>query len=181
MLPPMLRPICDTEPMDDGSIDRLRAARAGLEATRAAVEARAPWPLATTIDDSEEAHWGPPEVLAHVAEMVPYWQGEMERVLAGSPDPVPFGRIASDPIRIGILGRDRSLPPRELYERTIAALDRLERRLSSLTAAELARRGLHPTRGEMTVGAMPERFVIGHLADHVVQLEALLADRTTDA
>ena len=87
MLPPMLRPICDTEPMDDGSMDRLRAARAGLEATRSAVEARAPWPLATTIDDSEEAHWGPPEVLAHVAEMVPYWQGEMERVLAGSPEP----------------------------------------------------------------------------------------------
>ena len=177
----MLRPICDTEPMDDGSMDRLRAARAGLEATRAGVEARAPWPLAATIDDSAEAQWGPPEVLAHVAEMVPYWQGEMERVLAGSLEPVPFGRIASDPIRIGILGRDRSLPPRELYDRTIAALDRLERRLSSLTPADLTRRGLHPTRGEMTVGAMPERFVIGHLADHVVQIETLLADRSTDA
>jgi hypothetical protein len=177
----MLRPICDTEPMDDEAMDRLRAARAGLAATRAAVEALAPWPLATTIDDSAEAQWGPPEVLAHVAEMIPYWHGEMERVLAGSPEPVPFGRISSDPIRIGVLARDRSLPPGELYERTIAALDRLERRLTTLTATELGRRGLHPTRGEMTVGAMPERFVIGHLADHVVQLETLLADRPTDA
>jgi hypothetical protein len=150
--------------MDDASMDRLRAVRAGFAATRAEVEAGAPWPLAETIDDSAEAQWGPPEVLAHVAEMVPYWQGEIERILAGTPEPVPFGRIAADPVRIGILARDRSLPPGELYDRTFLALDRLERRLRTLTPAEL------------TVGAMPERFVIGHLEGHVVQLQGILGD-----
>ncbi len=98
-------------------LDRLDAARAGLAATRPAVEAGAPWPLAETFDDSDEARWGPREVLAHLAEMVPYWLGEIERVLAGDPEPVPFGRIATDPVRIAIVERDRSLPPRELYDR----------------------------------------------------------------
>ena len=37
------------------------------------------------------------ELLAHVAEMLPYWLGEVERILAGPPEPVPFGRVGSDP------------------------------------------------------------------------------------
>jgi len=160
---------------DDTLLARLDVAAAALEATRAAVEAGSPWPLAATFDHSDEAHWGPLEVLAHLAEMVPYWLGEIERVLAGNPDPVPFGRIATDTVRLSVLERDRSLPPRELYDRTTGDLQRLGRRLATLTPAELARRGLHPRAGEMTVAAMPDRFIIGHLAEHVVQIEALLA------
>jgi hypothetical protein len=156
-------------------LDRLDAARAGLAATRPAVETRAPWPLAETFDDSDEARWGPGEVLAHLAEMAPYWLGEIERVLAGHPEPEPFGRIASDPVRIALVERDRSLPPRELYDRIEENLRRFDRRWRTLTPAELARRGLHPTRGEFTVEAMPERFIVGHLEDHVQQLERLLA------
>ncbi len=162
-------------------LERLRAARAGLEATRARVEAGVPWPLAETFDDSDEARWGPPEVLAHVAEMVPYWLGEIERVLAGDPEPVPFGRISTNPVRLAIIERDRSLPPRELYDRILADLARFERRLGTLTAADLARRGLHPRIGQMTVGALPDRFVIGHLADHDTQLETILVEARPDA
>ena len=165
--------------MDDSLLDRLRAASAGLLATRPAVEAGAPWPLAATIDNSDEAHWGPPEVLAHLAEMATYWTGEIERVLAGAPEPVPFGRMATDPVRLAVLERDRSLPPRELYDRTTSALERLERRLAELTPADLARRGLHPRLGEMTVAQIPERFVATHLAEHVAQLEALLGGPST--
>ena len=39
-----------------------------------------------------------------------------------TPEPVPFGRIATDAVRIGLVGRDRSLPPRELYDRIDDAL-----------------------------------------------------------
>jgi len=162
--------------MDDTLLDRLAAARAGLAATRPAVEAGAPWPMAAVYDDSDEAVWGPGEVLAHLAEMAGYWPGEIERVLAGEPEPVPFGRIATDPVRIGLVGRDRSLPPRVLYDRIDDALARFDRRWRTLTPADLARRGLHPTRGELTVAAMPDRFIVGHLADHVVQIESILAD-----
>jgi DinB superfamily len=165
--------------MDDALLHGLHAATAGLVATRPAVEAGAPWPLATTIDTSDEARWGPPEVLAHVAEMASYWLGEMERVLAGAPEPVPFGRVATDPIRIAVLERDRSLPPRELYDRTMSSLERMEKRLQELTSEQLARRGLHPRLGEMTVAQMAERFVVSHLAEHDVQLESLLGGSST--
>jgi hypothetical protein len=164
--------------MDDDLLERLRAATAGLQATRAPVEDGAPWPLAATFDHSDEALWGPAEVLAHLSEMAPFWLGEIERVLAGSPEPVPFGRIATDTLRIGILERDRSLPVRELYDRTFSGLERFEQRWMTLTAADLGRRGLHLRLGEMTVGAMPDRFIIGHLAEHVVQIQAILDGST---
>lgn len=165
--------------MADELLDRLRAATAGLDATRPAVEAAAPWPLAAAFDHSDEAQWGPPEVLAHLGEMSSYWLGELERVLAGDPEPVPFGRLATDPVRLAVLERDRSLPPRELYDRTTSALERLERRLAGLTPAQLARRGLHPMRGELTAAQLIERFVVDHLAEHVRQLEALLGGPST--
>jgi hypothetical protein len=164
--------------MDD-LLDRLQAARDGLAATRPAVEAGAPWPMAQVYDDSGEARWGPGEVLAHLAEMAQYWQGEIERVLDGAPDPVPFGRIATDPVRIGLVGRDRSLPPRVLYDRIEDALRRFDQRWRTLTSADLARRGLHPSRGELTVAEMPDRFIVGHLADHVAQIERILAGSDT--
>jgi hypothetical protein len=164
--------------MDD-LLDRLQAARDGLAAIRPAVEAGAPWPMAAVYDDSDEARWGPGEVLAHLAEMAQYWQGEIERVLDGTPDPVPFGRIATDPVRIGLVGRDRSLPPRVLYDRIDDALARFDERWRTLTPTDLARRGLHPSRGELTVAEMPDRFIVGHLADHVAQIERILAGSDT--
>jgi hypothetical protein len=165
--------------MDDTLLDRLHAAVTGLEATRPAVEAGAPWPLAAVFDTSDEARWGPPEVLAHLAEMGPYWLGEMERIMAGDRDPTPFGRVSTDPLRLGILERDRSLPPRELYDRTLTSMDRLERRWRTLTGEDLARRGLHPRLGEMAIPDIADRFIVGHLADHVVQLEDLLREPST--
>ena len=77
----MLRPACDTGRWTTRLLDRL-AGRPGTgsRATRPAVEAGAPWPLAAVYDDSDEARWGPREVLAHVAEMLPYWLGEIERI-----------------------------------------------------------------------------------------------------
>jgi hypothetical protein len=84
--------------------------------------------------------------------------------------------VATDPVRLAVLERDRSLPPRELYDRTISALERLGRRVDGLTAAELARRGLHPRVGEMTVAQIAGRFVADHVAEHLDQLETLLGE-----
>jgi DinB superfamily len=165
--------------MNDELLARIATARLGLASTRQSVEAGTPWPLAVVFDHSDEAHWGPPEVLAHIAEMVPFWLGEMERILAGSPEPVPFGRVATDTVRTAVLGRDRTLPPRALYDRILNDLGLLERRVADLTADDLARRGLHPRLGEMAVGELPDRFIASHLAEHVIQIETLLADRRT--
>ena len=95
---------------------------------------------------------------------------------------MPFGRIATDEVRIGVVGRDRSLPPRELYDRIDDALTRFDRRWRGADRADLARRGLHPTRGELTVAQMPDPFIVGHLEPTTsVQLEPILAGPTPPA
>jgi len=139
-------------------IARLENSAANLLGLRGEVEARAPWPLADAWGVEPEASWGPPELLAHAEEYLRYWMGEIERVLAGDGTaPVPFGRVATDTIRLGVIGRDRSLP------------------LDELSEDEAAAKGLHPTRGEMTVREMLEPFLVGHTEGHVTQLREILA------
>jgi hypothetical protein len=166
----------------DDLLLREHAAAARLAATRPAIAERAPWSLAERFDDAPEAEWGPPEVLAHVAEMIPFWQGEIERIIAGAtvawgggvPELVPFGRVVTDGVRLAILERDRSLPPIELYDRIAASLERFDRRWAALTPRERSLRGLHPRLGEMTIEAIADRFIVTHLADHAVQLDNIL-------
>jgi hypothetical protein len=160
----------------DEQADRLETAAAATLALRPAVEAGAPWPLAEMYGPEPEASWGPPELLAHLEEYLPYWLGEIERVLAGDPGgPVPFGRVATDEIRLGVIGRDRTLPLRELFARIEASAPRVARRLRELSEDEAGRLGLHPTRGELTVRDMLEPFLVGHTEGHVTQLREILA------
>ncbi len=161
----------------DRAVARLRAASAAFDAELPAVEAGRPWPLHDADHDSgPESAWGPTEVLAHVAEMLQFWLGEIERVVDGGPGPVPFGRMADDPIRILTLARDRTLPPRELVDRIESTVERYAHRLPELTDADAARRGLHPRRGEMTLAEALEQFAVVHAEEHVVQLRAALAE-----
>jgi hypothetical protein len=155
-------------------IPRLRAASARLAGLRPAVDARAPWPLSDNFGTEPEASWGPPETLAHVAEMLPFWLGEIERLVDGTGEPVPFGRVATDQLRLLVLERDRSLPPRELLDRIAADTQRVARRLESLTPRDTSRRGFHPRRGEMTVEELAERFIVSHLEEHAAQLAAVV-------
>src|SRR3712207_3012295 len=141
---------CDTERVaghDDlpGLASRIRAAAAALRQLAPAVERGRPWPLSDDFSHAPEAHWGPPETLAHVAEMIPYWTGEIERVLDAPAEdgPVPFGRTGDDLQRLGVLERDRTLPPRELFARIEAGAERLARRLETLDEADAGRVGVH--------------------------------------
>lgn len=161
--------------------DRLTRASAAFEAFRPAVEAGDPWPLSPAYGTEPESDWGPKEVLAHAAEMLGFWPAEIDKILAGGPEPVPFGRVSTDPGRIESIGRDRELPTAELFERVAAESSRLVTRIGSLSASDAARLGLHPRLGDMTVGQIVERFLVGHLEDHVEQLRGILATSQTSA
>ena len=156
--------------------DRLEAAAGAILEMRGQVEAGGPWPLAELFGPEPEASWGPPELLAHVEEYLPYWLGEIERILDGEPGtPVAFGRTPSDPVRLGVIGRDRTLPPRELFARIEADAPRVARRLRELDEGDAGRTGLHPVRGEMAIRDMLEPFLVGHTEGHVTQLREILA------
>jgi hypothetical protein len=154
---------------------RLEAAAGAILDFQARVQARAPWPPAELYGTEAEASWGPPELLAHVEEMLPFWLGEAERILDGPAGaPVPFGRVASDAVRIGVIGRDRTIPVRELFDRLEADAARVARRMRALSDADAAKVGLHPTQSEITVSQLFERFVTSHLEGHVDQLREIL-------
>jgi hypothetical protein len=159
-------------------VPRLEAASRRLAALRPAVEAGAPWPLSDNFGTEPEASWGPPETLAHVAEMLPFWLGEIERVVDGSGEAVPFGRIPTDQLRLLVLERDRSLPPRELFDRIAAGTDRVARRLKTLTPRDTSRLGVHPRRGQMTIREIADTFIVSHLEEHAEQLAEVVAARS---
>ena len=84
-----------TTPDITTELDRLATVRQAYADLAPRVSAGDPWPLATAFGTEPEASWGPREVLAHVVEMLPYWLGELERVVDGDgTTPVPFGRMA---------------------------------------------------------------------------------------
>lgn len=139
-----------------------------------------PWAMAEVVGPGPESSWGPREVLAHVAEMLPFWLGEIERILdagvaAGGAEPPGFGRLEDDPLRVQVIGRDRAFPSRELLGRIEAESRRVARRFRELTDVEAGNVGRHPTRGDLTVGAIAEVLMVRHLEGHVTQLQEALA------
>jgi hypothetical protein len=155
---------------------RLAALRRAYRGLEPRVIGGEPWPLATAFGVEPEASWGPREVLAHVAEMLPFWLGELDRLVLGPPaGPVPFGRNQDDPMRIGLIERERTLPLPVLFDRVDTGLHDWELRLATLSAADLARIGRHTRLGDLAVAEIPERFCLGHAEEHVAQIETILA------
>ena len=165
-----------TQPDPRSELDRLADTRGAYAALASRVAAGEPWPLAAAFGTEPEASWGPREVLAHVAEMLPFWLGELERVADGDGNAaVPFGRVADDASRIALIARDRSLPLRVLFARIDDGLRAWLDRLPTLTGEDRTRVGVHPRLGEMPVEQIAHRFVLGHGEEHVGQLEGILA------
>jgi hypothetical protein len=155
--------------------ERLRAAADELRMLEPAVLEAAPWPPAERFDHSGEASWGPAEILAHVDEMVPYWLGEIVRILDAPPgETAAFGRVATDDVRTAIIARDRTLPLRELFGRAARDAAWAAERLAALSDDELGRTGEHPVRGRVSVAEAADRFLAAHLEEHVRQLRDAL-------
>ena len=136
-----------------------------------------PWPPADVVGPGPESSWGPREVLAHVAEMLPFWMGEIELILdaGGGGEPPAFGRLEADELRVAIITRDRAFPARELLGRVEAEGRRVARRLRALGEDDAEAVGRHTTRGDLSVRDIAERLIVGHLEGHVTQLRETLA------
>jgi len=151
---------------------RLAGARDRLVELRPSVAEGEPWPLAERFGTEPEASWGPREVLAHVAEMLPYWLGELERVVAS--DGAAFGRTGTDPLRLGTIERDRTLPLSALYGRIDIAVEAWLQRLADLDSQAFTRTGSHPRLGAVPASTIVDRFVVGHLEEHAEQIREIV-------
>jgi hypothetical protein len=124
----------------------------------------------TDPDPDTGERWDRGQVLAHVAEMLPYWAEQVELVVAG--DQVPIGRSRSDPRRVGAIERDRGEDPSRLLDRVDDGVGVVLALLERLDDDALARSGRHELLGEMTAAAIVDRFLVDHLEEHAGQLEA---------
>jgi hypothetical protein len=146
------------------------------EAERRLVEhADAPLPSGLTDPDQDtDERWEAGQVWAHLAEFPGYWLGQAQRVVAlPTNEPVPFGRVKTDAGRIEAIERDRHTDPEALLERVRTCLAEVTDAVRSFPPEAWSRRGAHPTRGDMTVGQIIERFIVEHLEEHADQLDSL--------
>jgi hypothetical protein len=148
-----------------GREERLLAAAGRIRASAVVL----PDDALTDPDPDSGERWDRGQVLAHVAEMLPYWAQQAELIASGRQG--EFGRVKGDPDRIGAIERDRAEDPQRLLSRVdegvavvLAVLDRLDDRA-------LAATGRHQTLGEMTVAEIIDRFAVAHLEEHADQLD----------
>ena len=157
------------------AVDALLARLADAE-RRLAEHAAAPVPEGLTDPDPvAEERWEAGQVWAHLAEFPGYWLGEAERII-GQPtfQPVPFGRVKTDAARVEAIERDRHTDPAALLERVRASVAAVADAVRSWDADTWQLRGAHPTRGEMSVQALVEEFIVKHLEEHADQLDSLV-------
>ncbi|MDQ4034547.1 MAG: hypothetical protein M3153_01330 [Chloroflexota bacterium] len=158
------------------SVDALLARLADVE-RRLAEHADSPLPSGLTHPDpGAEERWEAGQVWAHLAEFPGYWLRQGQRVVAlPTSEPVPFGRVKTDANRLEAIERDRHADPSGLLQRVRASLAEVGDAARTLPAEAWTRKGMHPTRGEMTVEAIFERFIVEHLEEHADQLDLLRA------
>jgi uncharacterized damage-inducible protein DinB len=116
-----------------------------------------------------ENEWTIIQNLAHVVEFMPYWAGEIEKVIA---EPgCEFGRTPEDTGRLqGISEHER-----DSLSRIKAALPgsyaRLDEVLGRLKDNDLELTGKHVRYGEKPLYWLIEEFVTNHLSGHVEQIK----------
>ncbi len=117
--------------------------------------------------------WTLMEDLAHVAEMLGYWSGEIGR-FQRQPG-APFGRVASNPERLHYIGSHAHDSP----EQMVGLLDQGQAAalalLQGLQPADLEITGQHVKFGEQTVRQAIQEWLIAHLDEHVKQLKEIAA------
>jgi DinB superfamily len=149
-------------------VDRAERLLAAAGRIRASAQVMADDALTDPDPDSGE-RWDRGQVLAHVAEMLPYWARQAELVASG--DQAAFGRVKSDRERIAAIERDRRERPERLLDRLDEGVGVVLALLDRLDDQALARTGRHQTLGEMPVAAILDRFLVDHLEEHADQLD----------
>lgn len=155
-----------------------------LDAVEERLERRAANPLPSGLtrpDEDTGERWEAAQVWGHMAEFVGYWHEQFDAVIGRyAGEPVPFGRTKRDPGRLAAIEVGRREPIVALVARARESLAAYRRRLAEMTAPEWNAVGDHETLGPMDMESMVERFVVGHLEEHLDQLDGLIGESGPD-
>jgi hypothetical protein len=151
------------------STDRSTRLRAAADRIRSTVPT-VPNQALTSADPETGERWDRGQVLAHVAEILPYWTRQAELVIEQGGGGAPFGRVKSDPDRIAAIERSRGEDTAALLAHMDQGLQGVFALLARLDDQALAQTGTHERLGEMTVAGIIDRFIVEHLEEHADQL-----------
>ncbi len=129
----------------------------------------------TTADPKTGERWDTGQIWAHLAEFVPYWIEQARMVLGGDgSEPVPFGRVKSDPARVAAIAERRQEPVSVLAAKTAADIRQLSTFLLEIDRQRgWDKPGVHATLGVMSIERIVQEFLVGHLEEHLEQLTTL--------
>lgn len=128
----------------------------------------------TEPDPKTGERWDAGQIWAHTAEFPGYWLEQLAIVVDGwQGEPVPFGRVKSDPDRIAAIELGRYTDLAALHAKVQAGIAAVLDRLAALPAPAWQAQGVHSTLGVMSVERLVEEFLVGHLEEHAEQLESL--------
>jgi len=160
-----------------GEVAALRERLDAVEAGLTTVAARKRSTDLTAPDPPTGEQWEEGQVWAHLSEFVPYWIGEARLVVGGGSngEPVPFGRVKSDEGRLAAIAERRNEAVEELAAVVITDIGILRSFLDELgdSPATWSSAGQHSTLGVMDLHKIFEEFLVGHLEQHLRQLEDL--------
>ena len=128
----------------------------------------------TQPDPGGTERWEAAEVWGHLAEIGGYWLAELQSLVdAGSNEPVPFGRVKSDAGRLAAIAAGRQRDAGALMLAARRNLAALRAYLAGLSTEDWRRVGHHATLGDMDVPRQLEEFHVGHVEQHLAQLDDL--------
>jgi uncharacterized damage-inducible protein DinB len=114
--------------------------------------------------------WSAMQILAHVAELVPYWASQARAVAQRTQDDQPFGRTEDDPDRLEAIERHARDRLEDVLSLMSLGLDEACALLRAIPDEGWSRTAHHPTRGEMSVEEIVARFLLDHVVSHQRQL-----------
>ncbi len=128
-------------------------------------------------DAPGENEWNVLQILGHMNEAVPFWMGHCRTLANASGDPRPFAssRNLQSPERLEAVERGARGDPAGLMGQLRENVRTAAATLRGFSAEDLAKAGIHPRRGRMTVDEVIESFVVGHSEEHVAQIKAAMA------
>jgi len=141
---------------------------------RLAEQAGATFMGLTAPDSKSGERWEAGQIWAHLAEFIPYWVTQAERLIADNAhQPQPFGRTKSNSERLAAIERERGSSSAQLWQNIREDISDLRGFLSEMPDYGWRIRGRHETRGVMAMPAIIEEFLVGHLEEHAAQLDTL--------